>query len=178
MTLKIKFDRGQAKMLGLMTEAELPDAEAIKDMICACVFLGEDSFEENILAGLVKAYVAVLDDNLFEEYNDAEGVETVSYDCNFTAETIWLKYAVIGFLSGFPIKEAKKMRKEEEECPGTLYECITPYFFSKDINWPTQLLAELAYAMGYRDYRSAVQMKKFMENMREVEIVTTGSADL
>lgn len=159
-------------MLGLMTEAELPDADTLREMICACVFLGEDDCEDGILVGLVKTYVSVLEELLYQETNELDGVETVAYDCNFTAEKIWLKYAVDGFLSGFSKAEAKKHRQAEAEEPGTLYECITPYHFSKEVEWPPALLAELAYAMGYRDYRHAVEMRKYFEAMREPKIVT------
>jgi hypothetical protein len=172
MTIKIKFDKGQAKMLGLMTEATLPDADDLKEMICACVFLEEDSCEDAILVGLVKTYVAVLDDLLFEQEDVADGIETVTYDCNFTSEKIWLKYAIAGYLSGFSKEERKQYRQKEEDEPGTLNECVTPYYMSTDIRWPPELLAEVAYAMGYRDYRRAVEMRKFFENMRKVEIVT------
>jgi hypothetical protein len=166
MTATIKFDRGQAKMLGLMTEATLPDADDLKEMICACVFLGEDDCEDGILVGLVKTYVSVLEELLYQETNEPDGIETVTYDCNFTAEKIWLKYAVSGYLASFPKEEAKKYRQAEEDEPGTLYELITPYHFSKDICWPPELLAELAYAMGYRDYRSAVKMREYFKSQR------------
>ena len=171
MTIKIKFDKGQAKMLGLMTEATIPDADALKDMVQACALLDEDECEGAILAGLVKAYVAVLS----EDEEDLDGIETVTYDCNFTAEKIWLKYAVAGYVSGFSKEERKRLRQAEEDEPGTLYECITPYHFSEKIHWPPELLAETAYAMGYRDYRRAVEMRKFFENMRDVEIVTVNA---
>jgi hypothetical protein len=161
--MKIKFDKGQAKMLGLMTEATLPDADDLKEMICACVFLEEDSYDDSILAGLVKTYVAVRDDLLLQQEDDEGGIDTVTYDEDCTAEKIWLKYAVTGYLSGFPEAERKQYRQAEKENPGTLYECVTTYHFSTAIRWPPELLAELAYAMGYRDYRSAVEMRKYFE---------------
>ena len=163
MTIKIKFDRGQAKMLGLMTEAELPDADELKEMIYACVFLDEDSYDQTVLASLVKTYVAVLDDLLFQEESEDASTETVTYDCDFTSEKIWLKYVVIGYLSGFSKEVAESHRKAEEEEPNAIIELVTGYHFSTDIQWPPKMLAEVAYAQGYRDYRRAVEMTKFFQ---------------
>jgi hypothetical protein len=172
MTLKIKFNRGQAKMLGLMTEAAVPESDSLKEMVLSCGLLGEDDYEEGILAALVKAYVAVRNEELYENEENIHGLDTVSDGDDYSCETIWLKYAKEGFLCGVGGDEAKRLRAEEKDSPGTLNECVTCYHYSSDISWPPELLAELAFARGYRDHREAVQMRKFMENMRDAEIVT------
>jgi hypothetical protein len=171
MTLKIKFNRGQAKMLGLMTEAAVPESDSLKEMVLACGLLGEDDYEESVLAALVKAYVAVRNEELYEECGAEDVLETISDGDDYTCEKVWLKYAKEGFLCGLPVDEAKRLRKEEKDSPGTLNECITCYHYSSDIDWPTELLAELAFARGYRDYRELVQMHKYMEGMSKAEIV-------
>jgi hypothetical protein len=172
MTIKIKFDKGQAKMLGLMTEATVPDSESLKDMVLACGLLGEDDYEESILVALVKAYVAVRNEELYENEENIHGLDTISDGDDYTCEKVWLKYAKQGFITGVGGAEAVRLRKAEKESPGTLNECVTCYHFSSDISWPPELLAELAFARGYRDHRELVQMHKYMENMRDVEIVT------
>jgi hypothetical protein len=177
-TPNIKFDRGQAKMLGLMTEATIPDSESLKDMVVACALLEEDEYDEPILAWLVRSYVSVRNAELYDE-DDEDGLDLISDGdplrkggSDYVCEKIWLKYAKQGFVSGFSGEEAKQMKKAEKESPGTLNEMVCCYHFLSDISWPPALLASIAYASGFRDYRRAVEMRKFYRAMREPKIVT------
>ena len=57
-------------MLGLMTEATTPDSDSLRDLVVACALLEEDEYDESILAHLVRAYVSVRNEELYDDNDD------------------------------------------------------------------------------------------------------------
>ncbi len=158
MTTSIKFDRRAVSLRGAMTLPEMPDADALKELIFKTALLSADDRDENsrVLSGLLRAYVAQAEAELYEESDGETELELVndgpSHDLDYAAEKIWRKYVVAGYLFRLP---ACKGQDENE-----LYDRCTWYEFP-NMTWTPQLLAETAFARGVRDALEAEEMAKW-----------------
>lgn len=156
----IRIDKRTTSLLGSMTEPAMPTSDDLKEMVFACALMVEGDRDDDVLRGLLVAYRAVLCCEAFENEGE-DDIELVDdghgKDKHYTAEKIWRKYVVAGYLSRLP--QCKELSEDE------LYDRCTWYSFPS-MSWPPRLLAEVAYARGVRDALEAKAMAEYFARER------------
>ena len=157
---RIKIDPGLRLMAGTMLTPDAPTPESLKEAIFGLVLNDDDEVNFNVLRPLVKAYSELL--TAEAEESDTE-VDFVSDADDYAAEKLYREFAIKGWRQAVGAKypEATKSRSDEE-----VYEGCAWYEYGK-MTWPTQLIAEVGYVLGYRDGRNAIAMSEYFAAHKE-----------
>lgn len=164
MTTKIKVDRQAARFKAHLLTPETPGSEELVDMVRKCAMLDEHDRNDAALAGLLKAYVACLEAEAYEDTGEEVDLGLVddgpAHDRTYAAEKIWRKYVVLGYLAGLP-KEWRENLRAAEDSENECYDRCSWYSLDSELCWPPNLLAEIAFTVGVRDAIQAEQMRSY-----------------
>jgi hypothetical protein len=158
MKQQIKINKqGLQLMAGTILEPEAPTVDSIKEAIFGLCLAEDAEAYTDVIVSLVGVYRSLLD------YDDVEYALSDDAD-DWAAEKVYRKFIVQGWRDvvkrSYP--EAVKSRTDDDVYEGC------PWYEFNGI-FPTQLLAEMAYAMGVKAGREAVQMARFHEQHRAKE---------
>lgn len=131
-----------------------PTAADIREMVFNAALA--DDPDERVIRALVKAYMAMSIAEAEAEDEDTDW-EMVSDEPNWDAEKVYRKYIIAGY------RVASKLKPEQVD-DDSIYENCTWYDYGK-MDWPDQLIAEVAFVRGYRDAREAQAMYNYVASM-------------
>lgn len=129
-----------------------PSSESLQEMVIAIAMTEEDGYPPSVLNSLVCAYIDM------ESFMS----ETEGTGFNFSlvqepeAEQLYREFAIKGF------RKASGCKDTDEE----VYERCSFYEYEV-ANWPDQLIAEIGYAIGYRDAKQAEQFYRYAAEQQE-----------
>jgi hypothetical protein len=158
MSNNIKVTPG-TELLGIMGPSDEPSSEALKAMVVATAMTSEDGYPPSVLNSLVSAYI---DMESFMSESEGTGFN-FSLVSEPEAEQLYRKFAIKGFRKA---AGAVRVRLTDEE----VYERCSMYEFEV-ANWPDQLLADIGYAIGYRDEKQAEEFYRYAAAHQEARNV-------
>jgi hypothetical protein len=158
---KIRIPAGLSFLASSMLTPDAPTSEGLKESVFGLVLNDDDGVNEKVVGALVSAYAELLLDEIEREDSDDE-IEFVG-DEGYAAEKLYQKYCIAGWRAAVKREypEAEASRDDE-----SVYEGCPWYEFS-GVTWPAQLLAEVAYVLGYKEGRRGVAMSRYFEEHRK-----------
>lgn len=156
---KIRLSPG-IQLLSAM-EPDAPTVESLKDNIFGLLFNDDDGINHDALAGLLKAYNALLIEQA--EENDVE-VEFVSDADDYAAEKLYRRFCIRGWRDAVKREYPEAVASRDDD---SVYEGCPWYEFEKRLAWPEQLIAEIGYVLGYKEGRRGIAMTKYVQQQEK-----------
>jgi hypothetical protein len=134
-----------------------PSSVILAEMVIATAMSDEGGYPPSVLNSLVCAYIEM---ESFMSESEGTGFN-FSLVQEKEAEQLYREFAIKGFRKG--VSESTVCNDTDDE----VYERCSWYEYEV-ANWPDQLIAEIAYAIGYRDAKQAEALYRYAEEQGHV----------
>jgi len=152
MSNQIKVSPG-SELIGLLGPKALPSIDTFRELVIAAA-MSDDHLPPEVLAGILTAYIE-MNSHLCENEDAGSDFDLIYMP---ESEQLYREFAVKGFRKG--------MRKDTSEFDDDeIFERCCMYEFEVAA-WPDQLLADIAFAIGYRDAMQAQEFYRYASEQK------------